>query len=260
MIISRCSLLFLLVLLYSCNNNTSGNHPAAAGFDTLNTSPYAIIAKPEIFEKAFFRSATALFSDNDSVRFFQLNMGNINIETGKIVAADMVMFQDMPAFTQQFPKGRFPVLLSVARFSHGDERVAFSQIVFSNDSVAHWEFALLPNQQPASIFSDTFYSYGVDAGVGLFIDEKANKAFDHLFRSNPKALDKYIIDRLNDQQHTTWEYALQDFPGGNMAVFSTGFGDGHYATYIGFNKAGEPCRLLTDFGIVDWWKKPKSPK
>lgn len=242
-------------LLYSCNPTAGADHPVAASFDTLNSSSYPIIAQPKIFEQAFFKNSSAPFSDGDSVRFFQLNMGKLHIETGKIVAADIVSMQDMPAFTQQFPIGRFAVILSVARFSHEDERIAFSQVLFSTDSIVRWEYGLRGDQQPASIFSDTFYSYGVDAGIGLFIDAKANDAFTSLSHDDPKAFDKYILQRLNEQQHVSWEYVLQDFNGGNMAIFSTGFGDGHYATYIGFNKKGEPCRLLTDFGIVQWWQK-----
>jgi len=252
----RCTVLVMLCALCACNAPFMGNNdPVAANVDTLDTPPYTITASPEIFEKAFFKNSTAVFKGRDSMRFFQLNMGSLHIETGKIVAADIVNMHDMPAFTQQFPKGRFPVILSVARFPHGDERIAFSQVLLSPDSIVRWEYALRKDQPPASIFSDTFYSYGVDAGIGLFMDEKANQAFTSLSGDDPKAFDKYIMKPLNDQHHVTWEYALQDFNGGNMAIFSTGFGDGHYATYIGFNNAGEPCRLLTDFGIVDWWKK-----
>lgn len=41
----------------------------------------------------------------------------------------------------------------------------------------------------------------------------------------------------------------------NIVAFSTGFGDGRYSTYVGYDKNGEPCRLLTDFRLVDWLKK-----
>jgi|GEM_PF-1178656 len=34
----------------------------------------------------------------------------------------------------------------------------------------------------------------------------------------------------------------------------TTYGDGCYATYIGFDKEGHPCQLLTDFGLVAWWR------
>ncbi|WP_409347192.1 DUF4241 domain-containing protein [Paenibacillus sp. MBLB4367] len=35
-----------------------------------------------------------------------------------------------------------------------------------------------------------------------------------------------------------------------MAVFSSGYGDGLYPTYIGYDKAGRIARLTTDFGCL----------
>ncbi len=34
-----------------------------------------------------------------------------------------------------------------------------------------------------------------------------------------------------------------------LATFTTGYGDGCYATYIGFDKEGHACQLLTDFEL-----------
>ena len=53
----------------------------------------------------------------------------------------------------------------------------------------------------------------------------------------------------------TWNYALYNFNGHNIATFSTGLGDGHYATYVGYDEKGNICRLLTDFNLVGWWQK-----
>ncbi|PVD53744.1 hypothetical protein DC498_04330 [Terrimonas sp.] len=254
-LIQRFSILNTSILIFifgACHS--PGFSKVAAGFDTLQIQPYDVLASPSIFEKAFFKGAFSVTEDRDSVHFFQLNIGNINIETGKIIAADVVTQYDMPPFTQNFPIGRFPVLLSVARLRNNDERIAFSQIVFPQDTITHWEYALHGNQKPASIFSDTLYSYGVDAGVGLFIDEKSNNAFKKLSDNIADLMQKYIFKGLNDQTHTSWQYNIQSFPGGNLAAFSTGWGDGHYATYIGFNKNEKPCRLLTDFALINWWK------
>jgi hypothetical protein len=45
---------------------------------------------------------------------------------------------------------------------------------------------------------------------------------------------------------------MYNFGKHNLAVFTTGLGDGCYNTYIGFDAKGQPCRLLTDFAIFDW--------
>nr|MCU0910302.1 DUF4241 domain-containing protein [Paracoccaceae bacterium] len=47
----------------------------------------------------------------------------------------------------------------------------------------------------------------------------------------------------------------QDFvvtrAGLSMAVFSSGWGDGWYASYWGFDQSGCLCALVTDFGVLD---------
>jgi hypothetical protein len=40
------------------------------------------------------------------------------------------------------------------------------------------------------------------------------------------------------------------FGEGNLIAFSSGYGDGAYATYAGYNANGELCAVVTDFGVV----------
>jgi Protein of unknown function (DUF4241) len=35
-------------------------------------------------------------------------------------------------------------------------------------------------------------------------------------------------------------------------IFSSGFGDGYYASYFGYDGEGELVALMTDFLVVDW--------
>ncbi|WP_432774035.1 DUF4241 domain-containing protein [Brevibacillus gelatini] len=40
-------------------------------------------------------------------------------------------------------------------------------------------------------------------------------------------------------------------------MFSSGWGDGSYASYIGYDADGQIVRLLTDFYLVDWMETPE---
>jgi hypothetical protein len=53
---------------------------------------------------------------------------------------------------------------------------------------------------------------------------------------------------------------MYSFSNHNMAVFRTGYGDGCYSTYIGYNSMNQPCCLLTDFGLIRWWQQKYSVK
>jgi hypothetical protein len=60
---------------------------------------------------------------------------------------------------------------------------------------------------------------------------------------------------MDKHYHNTWRYAMFNFGQHNLVSFTTGMGDGHYATYIGYDANGKICRLLSDFDLFNWRKK-----
>lgn len=251
--------LIIGLLFLSCNNLSKENNVLAQSprsdvstekLDTLKITRNAMTTKPEIFETAFFEG-TQVNVDTIHLQFYSVDIGKINIESGKIIACDPIIMRDMKPFVQAFPIGQFPVHLAIAKF-HNDERVGFSRIYFSNKPVVKWEFALQKGQEQVLIFGDTFYSYSVDGGIGLFLDEKANIEF---VKDDSQSVLDEIFKEMDKHTHVSWQFGLCKLNDHNLVAFSTGFGDGHYATYVGYDDNGQPCRLLTDFGMVDWWKK-----
>ncbi len=240
------------ILLFSCNATTN-NSANGQVMDNLKHSvikEYNVHTTPEIYETAFFKN-TVVKKDSINFKFYSVDIGNIQVESGKLIACDPIVMKDGIAFTQKFPIGQFPVQLAIAK-RDSDERVAFSRILFSNDTVTMWEFALQPGQKQKPITGDDIYCYGVSAGTGLFIDEQANKIFQ---QKDFSVWEHVFVKDIEKNYRNTWSYVVHEFDGHNLTAFSTGYGDGCYATYIGFNSKGEVCRLLTDFGIVQWWKQ-----
>ena len=210
-------------------------------------------ALPALFETAFF-NLSSYKQDTMTFFFVAVDIGELNCETGRLIACDPIGMQDMRPFVQQFPVGQFPVQLSIATYKQ-EEGVAFSRIYFSDEPVAKWEFALDSGQQQRSIFSDTLSGYSVDGGIGIFIDAKANQAFTALGRTDNYLFERAFMDEMDKHDHRSWRYGNFHFQEHNVVFFSTGFGDGRYGTYVGYDKEGKICRLLTDFGLFDWWKK-----
>jgi hypothetical protein len=231
----------------------SKNYGTGERVDTANAKMYIVTTKPDIFETAFFLGTKAKM-DTFPISFYPVDIGQINIESGKVIACDPIVMHDAAPFLQTFPIGRFPVQLAVAKVND-DERVAYSRILFSDRPVVRWEFALQKGQKPMPIGGESFYGYGVDGGIGLFIDQRANNAYNELSKNNEKLWEEVFINEMDKHSRPTWHYVLHEFGAHNFASFSTGYGDGSYATYIGYDEKGKICRLLTDFGLLDWWKK-----
>jgi|RhiMetdeSRZDD1v2_1073273.scaffolds.fasta_scaffold11457_3 uncharacterized protein DUF4241 len=200
---------------------------------------------PQIFQAAFHKDTKVKYRDF-SYLFYNLDIGKIKIESGKIIACDPIVMHDRTPFTQSFPIGEFPVTLAMAK-TNNDERVAFSRILFSANPVEKWEFALHRGQKPIPLKDTSFYCYGVDAGTGIYIDSIANKLF------NLKDHGDWENVFIKKAEENGYKGFIHDFEGHNLATFSTGYGDGCYAVYIGFDNNGNVCQLLTDFALVEWW-------
>lgn len=255
-------LLLIGLLVLSCNNDPKNNIENTQNvdlkiskekLDTIKAKAYPVKADPGIFETAFF-AGTKVKMDSFPISFFAINIGKLRVESGKLIACDPIVMRDAAPFLQAFPVGQFAVQLSIARINN-DERVAFSRIVFSNKPVVQWKFALLEGQKQMPIDKDSFFGYGVDGGIGLFIDQEANTAFENMTKKNGNLWSEVFTDEMDKHYRNTWQYVLHDFAGHNLASFSTGYGDGTYATYVGYDEKGNICRLLTDFGLVSWWGK-----
>ena len=247
----------LVLLACSCNNQVHENQTAVTvsteKLDTIKGASYSPTVEPAIFETSFF-TGTSARTNNFDISFFAVNIGEITIESGKIIACDPILMHQATPFSQTFPAGKFPVQLAIAKIQM-DERIAFSRILFSDKHVASWRYALHKGEKDMSIFDTTFYGYSVDAGVGIFIDSAANVAFNSQSISDTAFRQKVFLSEMDKHTRPTWQYTVYNFGSHNLAAFSTGLGDGSYATYIGLDKDGNVCRLLTDFGFVEWWKR-----
>jgi hypothetical protein len=223
--------------------------------DTIKTPPARVEAAPLLFENAFQVGTTQQLKGS-TYNFYGITIGKLKVTSGRIVACDPLHVDEYgKPFTQLFPTGEFPVQLSIAKLGHG-EVVAFSRIAFNDDPVERWEFALLEGQASIPVGGEEMHGYSVDAGVGIFMDEAGIKNLDtkRIWDMEGK---HEIFQEMNKHYHNDWKYTMFNFGNHNMAAFTTGLGDGRYATYIGFNAKGQPCRLLTDFGLFEWKQKDK---
>lgn len=221
--------------------------------DTAKTKVYPVTAKPDIFETAYFEGTEVKINDTVRLTFYGVDLGKVNLETGKVVACDPVMTYQQEAFTTQFPTGQFPVQLAIAKVNDNqNELVAFSRILFSEEPVVKWEFALKKGQEPISIFGDSMYCYPVDGGLGQFMDESSFNRLEKLDEQSQSQVLDNLIAELDKHTRRSWQFANATYKDINIVAFTSGFGDGRYPTYIGYDKNAKPCRLLTDFGLVNW--------
>jgi len=194
------------------------------------------------------------FVENPLLETYEV--GEIHISSGFIVASDPLISPDHFAFTQEFPKGDFSVLIHKERESNC---IAYAEIVFDKNKIAeNWKLALSDNQNIEDLKDEEIYGYLVESGMGSFMDKDAQNSLNvleqelfhkkgadfmgiyeeffhsHFFDENG-AIDQFsILKPYNDKRE-------------NIVAFETGYGEGFYATCIGYSKDNQVVKLISEF-------------
>lgn len=182
-----------------------------------------------------------------------IHMGNVELTSGRIVAADPLAQPDRPALSKTVAPGEYPVTLYQA-FG----RIAAAGMRFAEGKPDHWELAVLPSQDPATLKDGEIFGYPVDAGLGCYMDADTLARIDErqaeVQAQKPDADANYYDDVLaSDLAANKGKYVLhRPVAGkkGNVAIFWSGWGDGFYPVFWGLDKDGRALVLLTDFGVI----------
>ena len=138
-------------------------------------------------------------------------------------------------------------MLSIANIAT-DQRVAFASICFSKPVPSIWEMDR--QEQNVSLLEDgELFGYPVDAGTGCFMDASVGRALTQLMRDQDNFYETMIAEMDKTYRHT-WSWLDMKFGDGNVIAFSSGYGDGFYASYAGYDSDRHVSVVVTDFEIV----------
>ena len=110
-------------------------------------------------------------------------------------------------------------------------------------------------QDLATLKESETFGYGVDAGTGSFYDPIVNAAVLALYEKNPDAWQDWQNEGEANGPKVIGPYSfVLMLPMGeaNVAMFHSGWGDGFYTSWFGFDGQGNVAALLTDFNTIDW--------
>lgn len=205
------------------------------------------IERQDIFCRAFVEGTTMTQGDT-TFSFYRQDIGLLKVPTGQLVACDPLMLMEDTPFAQTVSVGEYPVELAIARIGT-DERIAFARIRMSESPAVRWEMAVFPGQDAKALKENEIYGYGVDSGTGSLMDQRGYQEL--LKRMNLKYSDS-LISEMRKVYKPTRDWAMVDFGDVNVAIFSSGVGDGMYASYWGLDGQGNVVDLTTDFFLIEW--------
>lgn len=193
-----------------------------------------------------------------------IEMGSVHFPTGTIFACDpLVDLEECLPYFQKIPAGTYPVKICVAMREDGDERYACAKVAVSNGRPVCYEMAMVGNENlDAELSDDSFFGFGVDAGMGCVADVRAQEAYNAYWEKRLE--EDECIDCYNDlfcdvleesaREHPTHQrkdgdWANWPVPGSDCSIpiFAAGWGDGVYPCFFGRDEDGAVC------GVYVWF-------
>ncbi|HEX8177209.1 MAG TPA: DUF4241 domain-containing protein [Pyrinomonadaceae bacterium] len=184
-------------------------------------------------------------------------IGELIVPSGEIIACDPLIGPDTRYyFKKTVTPGHYPVIVSVANFQpSGESRFACAMLRISDKSPVRWEVASI--NEPNTNQTEDRISYSVDAGTGCFMDLDAAQVLEELTTDADEF--ESCCDRILAEmdKHSFGKYRtagwvnmrVSDDIEGNIITFSSGWGDGGYASFWGYDAAGKLTSLVTDFAL-----------
>lgn len=176
-------------------------------------------------------------------------VGDLTLPTGKLVACDPFVTPEAEPFSLLLPRGTFPVILSVAEI-RTDQRVAFATVRFKQTAPVKWEMMATGDHDPSKLKPGHIFGYGVDSGTGCFMDALSGSALAEKMNEDSNFFETMMAEMEKTYRHT-WSWLNMKFGDGNLIAFSSGYGDGLYATYAGLDSQGGVGVVVTDFMVLD---------
>lgn len=193
-----------------------------------------------------------------------LEIGTVHFPTGTILACDpLVELEDALPFLQTVPAGTYPVSICVWCSEDYGDRYACVKVAVTHQKPVRYEMGVLGNEDlDEELEEDDYFGFIVDAGMGCILDVKTQEAFRNYWaqrEDEEEDIDPYndlFYDLLEENSRANPKYQREGgdwlnwtVPGTdcNIPIFASGWGDGVYPTYFGYDAEGKVCGVYILF-------------
>ena len=193
-----------------------------------------------------------------------LDIGAVHFPTGTIFACDpLVELEDTPPFIQTIPAGTYPVKICVVPSEKYGDRYACVKVEVSGEKPVRYELGMTGQEDlDEELGEDEYFGFGVDAGMGCVADIQTQAAFKTYWAKRLEEdpdIDPYndlFCDLLeeNAKAHPKYQSSYGDWLNWtvpdtdcNLPIFASGWGDGYYPVYFGYDARGEVCAVYVRF-------------
>ena len=153
-------------------------------------------------------------------------------------------------FINKIPKGTYSIIGSAKKIN--TDYLLSVKMKIKGDRATKYYVGIYLESDVDAVKNDKVITFGVDAATACFLDKTT---YDKLYEYSKKNTDKYDDEIYSEELFKKVSFPeIEDF-----IIFGTGFGDGYYSTYFGYNDNDELCDVVIKF--IDYEDKiPKKKK
>lgn len=195
-----------------------------------------------------------------------IDIGPCDLPSGKILVRDPLVYlfqRDECPYFLTAPAGTYRTEVCVVKSDGEDcDRYAAVRLRFSDRRAVRFYEALTGNENLDTLEEGDYFGFNVDAGLACICDETLHQLFcdwdEQWSKEHPdeNPYDGYFAALFDENYRRHPEYQRQ---GGDwlnwqipetdyhLPIFQSGFGDGVYPVYWGFDENGSICQLVIQF-------------
>lgn len=195
---------------------------------------------------------------------YYLNVGEIDCPTGRIVVADPLCYLAAGKFSPELilsvKPGSYPVEVSICRYPITGIRMCTARLKLKDTKAVKYVNADSTKETAAAVAKDgVMNGFPVEAGMMSFCDAKVAEEYrmflENWEKQNPQKnhYDDYFADFFAESYKRLPAYQREDGDfiewvnpetGNKMVMIASGFGDGFYQSFWGYDAEGEICELI----------------
>lgn len=193
----------------------------------------------------------------------QMVIGKVNIPTGKLLVCDplVAISESSPTLYDMAPKGKFDLEICVVKGGEYGDRYATARIRFNEHKAVSFRDALFGNEDFENVEPGAYFGFDVSAGMACICDSQTRDAYLAYEKEWSSKNDSNIYDGLlaklfadnakknpnYQRQGGDWlDFAIPNSDQ-NIIMFQSGFGDGGYPIYWGYDEQNKICQIIVQF-------------
>lgn len=168
-------------------------------------------------------------------------VGSLSVASGRVIACDGIIVKAAP-FARSIAPGSYPVGVCLAREGAQKHVAAAVLHVDRGNAPVRWEVA----HRQDVLWPRNYY---VESGLGAFVDERAVRYIRELPGDEYLELVEEALAPMEERANQWASVPLGE--GGNIVLFTAGYGDLVYTSYVGLAADEGIVCFLTDFLVLE---------